>query len=241
MLNLVARVSLVGVAAFVGVLIGRVPTSRAGESDPAVVRTQRLEVTDGAGRVRAQIATGKDGTPSLLLLDDFGRTRVQVAAFSEGASGIALLDANGKMRVNMSLGTSGVSQLAVLYKDGERRAARMIVMEGGEAELVLGDSSGVDRAAVTLARGSTRFALYDSDGKVSGALANVETGTTLHFQRPSGEPTVGLAGYKTGEAALDFYDAKGMARIVLGVRSSGEPRIQVGSSAGGVVWESPRK
>jgi hypothetical protein len=81
-------------------------TTAFGRPGGPTLRTDRVELTDSLGRVRATLAVGRDAA-AWTLLDSTGRT---VAALTlEGSGQIAVRDASG--RVQAILGAATVHQL----------------------------------------------------------------------------------------------------------------------------------
>jgi len=60
-----------------------------------VVRAQRIEFVDDAGRVRAKLAARPDGKPGMALQDPEGTPRILVGVQEDGAVTVAHLDRRG--------------------------------------------------------------------------------------------------------------------------------------------------
>lgn len=80
-----------------------------------IIRTERLEVVDGAGRVRAAIGQHQD-TFGLELYDSAGAERAWLNMHEDGAPGLYLSN-NGNVVVHLSVGDHGVG-LHLLDADG---------------------------------------------------------------------------------------------------------------------------
>lgn len=85
-----------------------------------IVRTERLELTDGSGRLRG-VLTCEDGsgTPSLALLDAAGTTRVIVGLSWNDMPQIQLSAPDGTARVALVARPEGMGM--VLVVDDQRR------------------------------------------------------------------------------------------------------------------------
>jgi hypothetical protein len=81
-------------------------TTAFGRQGLPAVRTERLELTDGLGRVRATLAVGRDAA-AWTLLDSTGRAAAALTL--EGSGQIAVRDADG--RVQALLGPATVHHL----------------------------------------------------------------------------------------------------------------------------------
>lgn len=90
---LVALLPVVGVLLMIGALWAQ---SRA--QLPAVVRTQRVELVDREGRIRAELKTSGEDTV-LVLYDGQGRLRALV-----GTDRIVFYDADGKVKGRVDAG-----------------------------------------------------------------------------------------------------------------------------------------
>jgi hypothetical protein len=96
---------------------------------PEMVRARSFQVLDTAGKFRAGLGVGSDGTVGLSLLDAAGKTRAVFAMFSDGTPGMYLQDEAGKTRaalgsVSVLANTTGEktiraeSSLLLFDKDG---------------------------------------------------------------------------------------------------------------------------
>jgi hypothetical protein len=72
------------------------PKPRHGATKTApVVRAQRIEFVDDAGRVQTKLAARPDVKPGMALEDPEGTPRILVGALEDGAVTLALLDRRG--------------------------------------------------------------------------------------------------------------------------------------------------
>jgi len=85
------------------VIVAAAATSAFGRGSAPTVRTDRLELTDQQGRVRATLAVGRDAA-AWTLVDSTGRT---VAALTLEESGqIAVRDAEGRVQAMLGAATA---------------------------------------------------------------------------------------------------------------------------------------
>ncbi len=86
-----------------------------------VVRTERLELVDHRGHVRAVLGCEEDsGLPSLALLDDEGQTRVIVGLSWNEVPQIQLTAPDGTARVALVVRPEGMGM--VVLTDDEQRS-----------------------------------------------------------------------------------------------------------------------
>ena len=80
-----------------------------------IVRTERLELVDGRGRVRAVLACEKDSTlPSLTLLDAEGVTRVIIGMSWNEVPQIQLTAPDGTARVALVVRPEGMGMMVLV-------------------------------------------------------------------------------------------------------------------------------
>lgn len=113
-----------------GVLAGRgvVGDAEAETGISPVVRTERLELVDTGGVVRAEFKTEDDGTVILLLRDAAGTIRVKLAADERGSS-LLLADNRAEVGVHILSGISYFTEqpdtmIALATPDGTTRVIR---------------------------------------------------------------------------------------------------------------------
>jgi len=114
--------------------------SRGSVSTPVViptddtVRTRRLEIIDGAGAVRASLASLADGTCALKIYDGNRKLRATLAIQADGKSEMSLCDSSGSSRGAMSVAADGTPELqmkggnwtmGVMYDPISRRPVAM--------------------------------------------------------------------------------------------------------------------
>ena len=112
------------VALLLAAAVGRVlPMAEAADGD--VVRAQRFEVVDAAGKTRAVLGVLADGSPGLWMYDAAEKTRAVLAVKTDGLTVLALLDAAGKERAVLGVHPDGSPALSL-------RDARGNVVRGVE-------------------------------------------------------------------------------------------------------------
>lgn len=79
-----------------------------GETIPAVLRAQSIELVDKQGQARAQLFLGEDGSGNLRLRDGAGTVRVKLGATETGA-GLILFDADVEPAIWASTDKSSTS------------------------------------------------------------------------------------------------------------------------------------
>jgi hypothetical protein len=80
-------------------------------SKEKVISAQRIEVVDGAGKVRGSFAvSGESGAVALTLLSNSGEPRAVVSAGADGLTSVALVH-QGKLRAEMKIAAGGTPDL----------------------------------------------------------------------------------------------------------------------------------
>jgi hypothetical protein len=139
-----------------------------------------LALRGAAGKDRALLALGPDGSPKLALASPAGTVRVLLSVGSDGAPALELRDDEGQVRAASSLAADG-SPSIVLSGAGGRRRASLAVEAGGAAALDLDDGTGASRARFSTEQdGSPRLKLTEATGAPRaslGATPLTETGS----------------------------------------------------------------
>ncbi|GEM_PF-5790865 len=112
-----------------------------------VVRAEKIEVVDQAGKVRMQIGVTDQGDPSITLLDDAHRPLIQIAA---GRAGAGLLMGNSEQPTLAVLGVDdrGAPNLILNNPNGKKHASLGVQATTGEAFLQLFTQDGTPRVSL---------------------------------------------------------------------------------------------
>ncbi len=139
--------------------------SRAG-SQPALVRTRGIEVTDNAGRLRITL-DAVNNKPSVWLYDANGHRRLGLSLSAFGTPEVALKDPEAKTRIGMSVGLERAAELQLSDARGRPRAG-LWVGYGGEPGLWLFDDLARARIGLkVLITGQPGLWLFDgSTGRI---------------------------------------------------------------------------
>ena len=100
---------------------------------PDVLRAGRFEVVDAAGKVRASLGLGTDGTPLLAVYDAAGKARAGMIMLPDGSPALFLYDAAGKARAGVMVLPDGSPALGLRDAAGKRRAVMMVDRDGSPA------------------------------------------------------------------------------------------------------------
>lgn len=92
------------------------------------IRTERLELVDGRGRVRAVLACDDDTAPSMTILDTEGQARVILGIAWNEMPQIQLTAPDGTARVALVVRPEGIGMTVVA--DGEGRSATFTPADG---------------------------------------------------------------------------------------------------------------
>lgn len=150
---------------------------RAAAADAEVVRAQRFEVVDSAGRLRARLGTKEDGSPSLILLDANGKGRALFAVSSDGSSLLTLNDAT--MAPMLSLSTRADMPSVSLAVAGQTKAmlavkatgAPSMTLHGSNGSTVMGETADGPSVSLNDATGNAiAMLLVKHDGSPSLTL-----------------------------------------------------------------------
>lgn len=155
--NRLLKTLLIGTIALAGWLACGSPVSAEHET----VRTQRLEIIDGAGLVQAVVESGESGAV-LMMADHQGVERMGMAVTAQGP-GFAMADATGMERALLSVTADGTGLFINDEKGQPRLSAAMGKTMG--VGLVLVDGAGRTRAGLGLdeSRGPSLI-LVDTQG-----------------------------------------------------------------------------
>lgn len=126
-----------GLLAVLGALVAVFAfTSARGDGD--VLRVRRVEIVDGEGRVRAELAIDADGSAGVFLKDDQGRLR---GCFVHDASqtGMFALDDGGQIRVGAAQFAHGGGGFALHGPEGKGSA---VLYLKGDGSLTFFDADG---------------------------------------------------------------------------------------------------
>ncbi len=156
--NRLLKTLLIGTLAIAGWLACGPGNTRA---EYETVRTQRLEIIDGAGMVQAVVESGESGAV-LMMADQTGTERMGMAVTAQGP-GFALADATGMERALLSVTEDGTG-LFINDQTGKPRLSAALGKTMG-AGVVLVDGAGRTRAGLGLdeARGPSLI-LADEQG-----------------------------------------------------------------------------
>ena len=120
------------------------------ESVQPVVRTERLEIVDGSGNIKALLTTIENGRPSLTLIDSAGEFRAWLYLSSDDTPNLILVD-SGRM--------------VLMDQNGEIRSTRRLD-RNGEPILTFRDANGAIRSMSRLGEdGAPIVELYDETGQ----------------------------------------------------------------------------
>jgi hypothetical protein len=152
------------VAAAAG-LAGGLFSRRLGRSS-RVVRTERLELMDTGGVLRARLIAGSEDT-GLFLYGDSGEVKAELSLLEGGIPRLVLCDREGSVRA--TLVGDALPSLILCHKDGRRRANFGLEADGTPC-LGLYDGSGRNRMDVRLNAEKPFLLLKDASGKTRAVL-----------------------------------------------------------------------
>lgn len=89
------------------------------EQAPSVIRAQKIELVDAAGKVRASLKIEESGETVFRLMDENGSIRVKLGA-SEDGSGLVLLDNETNPGIHALAKKQGIT-LTLSDGDGKKR------------------------------------------------------------------------------------------------------------------------
>ncbi|MBI4642119.1 MAG: hypothetical protein HY731_15635 [Candidatus Tectomicrobia bacterium] len=108
---------------------------------PDEIQAKRFVVMDQAGKLRAKLASGVDGTTSLVFFDQDERLRATLAVGANGTTGMGFVDQSGKRRVTLAVAGDGTIGLG-FSDQAEKPRAIVAVKSNGTPTLVLHDQFG---------------------------------------------------------------------------------------------------
>ncbi|HEY3397972.1 MAG TPA: hypothetical protein VGM19_09985 [Armatimonadota bacterium] len=142
----------------------------------AVLSDTGISLHDAAGRPRALLGTGNDGSPLLGLYDATGDVRAGLSLQTDGSPILGMMDAAGEMRVSLHTLADERIGLSLYDSAGEGRASLGLAADGSPG-LSLADAAGKPRAVMGCA--ATRDKLTDAETKY--------TESTLILSKANGE------------------------------------------------------
>jgi len=99
-----------------------------------VVRAQKFELVDEAGKMRAALAMLPSGA-GLGLYDNDGKLRADLLLLSDGGPRLRLLDKEEKPRAGLMLLADGSPALVLYDKDGKARAGLLVSADGSASKM----------------------------------------------------------------------------------------------------------
>lgn len=128
--------------------------SRGADAQSAVVRGERFELVDAAGKVIAVLGPERNGMPGLTLFGAGDTPSVRLAVNPVGGANIFLLDTEEKARVNLLVSPEGQPFLHFLDSNERGRAGFGLSVDG-DPKLYLCDSEGTHRATLQVSPDGT--------------------------------------------------------------------------------------
>src|SRR5947208_2927934 len=104
-----------------------------------VLRTERIELVDKDGEVRAHFGVGDDGNPGLVINDQDGIQRIVLGVDPSGC-GLHITDRNGRARAHVAVNGDRVT--VMLQDQEERGRAALYVESDGTPYVLLLDEQG---------------------------------------------------------------------------------------------------
>jgi hypothetical protein len=92
---------------------------------PKHLQVQSLDLVDSSGKLRAQLAIGKEGGSGLWLMDAQGRARVNVGVYADGTGFVVLNDPQGQA-------------VQILRSFGPHETPLHIFKNGGQDKMIMG-------------------------------------------------------------------------------------------------------
>jgi len=173
-----------------------------GEQNPIekTIRTNRIEIVDGKGNVRAVLGMTSNDEPRLALADRMGHIQamlsiVPVPGNPDGIPSLRLLDKAGIPRTDISLNSGGNPVITFRNNNGEHLAS-------------LGGSGSAD--------GGAEWMLSDGDGKVRVTLSINHLGTNLFLLDKDRKPRARFGLKPDGTPIFDFLNVMGQEEAVFG-------------------------
>ncbi|MCA9286456.1 MAG: hypothetical protein KDA22_14615 [Phycisphaerales bacterium] len=193
-----------------GVLAAAAP-----QNTPEVVRTQRLEIIDGNGRV-AVLASATDAGGRLDLWSEAG-ANVFRASVNEFGGDVAVWDGNGRSAAGLFAsahggevgvyGDGGAAQAAmasgingggIVTRDAQGHPTFAATSTGAGGRVALGGPNGADALVATAHDGGARLAVLNSAGGTAVALDSGVNGGVVAAHNLDGAPVAFVEGAADG-------------------------------------------
>lgn len=140
-------------------------TARAG-TQPQIIRTPALEITDAGGRTRATL-DAINSKPSLWLYGDDGRRRVGLTVSTGSVPELALLDQQGRPRISLRVGFERAAEIRIADSHGRPRLGLWIGYDDEPGVWLLDELARPRIGMKVLTGGVPRLWLFDeSTGRV---------------------------------------------------------------------------
>jgi hypothetical protein len=185
-----------------------------------LVEATEFRLVDEKGTVRAAISAGRGGA-SISVNNGAGRTRATLAVGDDGSPRLDLLDRTDAVRASIRLAGDGSPDL--VFNDGSKHArGRFRVGPDGSAKIDLADEAQKTRASLSVgADGESRVSLSDagdqprawmaarSDGCPSVKLADGEGSVRASFGCTALKDAASGSSANTEASSLVLFDGKG--------------------------------
>jgi hypothetical protein len=204
-----------------GALLVLAPASRA---EPTVqtypaLQSQRFDLVDAGGVLRARLGVEADGTAALSMVDGTGQPR---ATFGLTSADVAVVQVRTPRGANATLSAlpTGVTGVGLVDQGGASRAGLGLAPDGSPV-LEVGHR------------------LQDQPSS-RAQLSELPDGTLgLGIVDAAGRARVGLATTPDGTPGLSLLDAAGRPRALAGLATDGTPQLRLLNDSGGSAWQAP--
>jgi hypothetical protein len=195
----------------------------------AGARGTHVELRDQSGRLRANLGTLRDGSPSLLYCDEHEKPRSVLVALASGITGLTCFDGARIARTFIGISASATATVGLNNTRGKSQVS-LGVRADNSASVSLsgmeGDSKRVRAALSVESDGRPSLGMYDGDGHARARFALAKDGSPGLLLFDAAEKTRSeLLLQEQGAPLLEFSDAAGTKRARLTVTPTGQPAL----------------
>ena len=206
------------ISAVLGLLTGFLGGRLAAPAPPeagAVMRAQRFQLVDQAGRQRGRLGVDEPGAARLALFGPDGALpRVSLAADPQGGAELELGDDQRQSAVVLKAEPQDARTIA-LYHEGKLRLG-LEVQKNGEAAVNLYDKGNRLMTLGLTNQGDPHLTFYGEGQKAALEVISKKNGDrSLNLLGKNGTPRVVLGLKNDQQAALGLFDHQGKTRVAL--------------------------
>lgn len=211
----------------------------AGKSVADNIKARNFALVDQTGKRRAALSVNANGLAALDIYDGAGLSRSQLAVLPDGTSIFAFSDKDGKpVTVLNAAAKAGTVAFAFFNPNGTTRAE--LALKDGDPAIALSDHSGNRLLRMDMRGNQPTLALYDTRGNWRSLLTLNSDGTPeLGFADEEARPRAMLGLQPDGRATFALSSDLGRASALLSQLTDGGSTLELFNQDGTIVSKLP--